>query len=132
MNYFFLKKTILYLSFFLFLSLSKTNMNEDLQDYSFYKTVFQDVHAEHVQYDYLNLETQRYFRHTTSTVVYMSVCLSCTVWQVLTAAELAYKVRKWLHFAVFFETVLSFVSILCSVLNPLTSLSCEFVRLFFF
>ncbi|KAI8072086.1 hypothetical protein BDF21DRAFT_454188 [Thamnidium elegans] len=101
-------------------------MDDNTADYEFYKNYFKNIAAEHIRYEYLNQDTQRYFRHTTSTVVYMSICLSCTVWQVLTAAELAYKVRKWLHFAVFFETVLSFVSILCSVLNPLTSLSCEF------
>lgn len=89
--------------------------------------LFKELHTEAIRFDDLNEGTQSYFRHTTSTLVYMSICLTCTVWQVITASELAYKVRKWLHFAVLFETFLSFISILCSILNPLTPLSCEFV-----
>lgn len=91
--------------------------------------ILRNLDAEELHYDSLNPNTQSYFRHTTSTVVYMSICLSCTIWQVMTAAELAWKVRKWLHFAVLFETVLSLITILCSVLNPVTPLSCEFVCL---
>ncbi|KAI7866909.1 uncharacterized protein EV154DRAFT_583435 [Mucor mucedo] len=88
--------------------------------------LFKELIAESIRFEDLNEGTKSYFRHTTSTLVYMSICLTCTVWQVLTAGELAYKVRKWLHFAVLFETFLSFISILCSILNPLTALSCEF------
>jgi hypothetical protein len=102
---------------------------EDVEatNYQSYADQFANVTAEHVRYEFLNNNTHSYFRHTTSAVVYMSICLSCTIWQIMAATELAYKVRKWLHFAVFFETMLSFCSILCSVLNPLTGLSCEFV-----
>ena len=105
-------------------------MNSDADPFAaHYRGVFQDVIADEVRYEYLNTSTQQYFRHTTSTIVYMSICLSCSIWQVITAFELAYKVRKWLHFAVVFETVLSLATILCSVLNPVTALSCEFVML---
>lgn len=99
----------------------------DTDKFNSYITLFSNVTAENVRYGYLNENTRSYFRHTTSTVVYMSVCLSCTIWQIMAASELVYKVRKWLHFAVFFETILSFCSIFCSVLNPLTDLSCQFV-----
>lgn len=92
-------------------------------------SAFKELYAESIRFDDLNAGTKSYFRHTTSTLVYMSICLSCTAWQVITAGELAYKVRKWLHIAVLFETFLSFISILCSILNPLTDLSCEFVRI---
>lgn len=77
--------------------------------------------------DIFNEEMKRYIRHTATTIVYMSVCLTCTIWQVLTAFELAYKIRKWLHFAVVFETILSFLTILCSILNPVAAVSCELV-----
>jgi hypothetical protein len=92
-----------------------------------YAGILKDIDPTEIKYDYLNGDTQHYFRHTASTVVYMSICLSCTIWQVITAMELAYKIRKWLHFAVVFETILSFVTILSSVLNPISPLSCEFV-----
>ncbi|KAI9355479.1 hypothetical protein BD770DRAFT_303658, partial [Pilaira anomala] len=81
-----------------------------------------------VEYKDLNRETQWYFRHTISAVAYMSACLAITVLQVIKASIIAYKVRKWIHFAVVFETIFSFISIICSVLNPLTDLSCDFVR----
>ncbi|KAI8643007.1 hypothetical protein BD408DRAFT_365739 [Parasitella parasitica] len=55
----------------------------------------------------------------------MSVCLGCTVWQLMAAVELVVKARKVLHFAVLFETILSFIVISCSVLNPLSDVSCE-------
>jgi hypothetical protein len=104
---------------------STTGTNSTLD--ALYASTFKDINLGELQYDSLNSSTQSYFRYTTSTVVYMSICLSCTVWQILTAAELAYKVRKWLHFAVLFETFLSLITILSSVLNPVTPVSCEFV-----
>ncbi|KAI8374452.1 uncharacterized protein BYT42DRAFT_576413 [Radiomyces spectabilis] len=70
-------------------------------------------------------EITQYFRQASYTMTYMSICLTCTIWQILHAGALVWKTRKFLHGAVFFETILSFFSILCSVLNPLTELSCE-------
>ncbi|KAF1801503.1 hypothetical protein FB192DRAFT_1324810, partial [Mucor lusitanicus] len=90
-----------------------------------YIDLLANIRAEDVRYEYLNDSTKRYFRHTASTVVYMSVCLGCTIWQLMAAAELVYKARKWLHFAVLFETMLSFLVISCSILNPLTDVTCE-------
>ncbi|KAI8982223.1 hypothetical protein BDF20DRAFT_458314 [Mycotypha africana] len=83
------------------------------------------LRVEDIKYEDLNQESQAYFRHTATTIVYMGICWTCCVWQIMTATELAYKVRKGLHFAVVFETVLAFVVITCSVLNPLTPVSCE-------
>ncbi|KAI9470771.1 MAG: hypothetical protein EXX96DRAFT_585659 [Benjaminiella poitrasii] len=96
---------------------------------AFYKNhtaMFEHLIAEDVLYDSWNEDTRRYIRHTTAAVVYMSICLACTVWQIMAASVLVYKARKWLHYAVVFETLLSFFSILCSVLNSLSGLSCEF------
>ncbi|KAL9546019.1 hypothetical protein PS6_007889 [Mucor atramentarius] len=90
-----------------------------------YMDLLSNITAEDIRYEYLNDSTKRYFRHTASTVVYMSVCLGCTIWQLMAAAELVYKARKWLHFAVLFETILSFLVISCSILNPLTDVTCE-------
>lgn len=92
-----------------------------------YMDLLSNITAEDIRYEYLNDSTKRYFRHTASTVVYMSVCLGCTIWQLMAAAELVYKARKWLHFAVLFETILSFLVISCSILNPLTDVTCELV-----
>lgn len=83
------------------------------------------IHPGNLSIDIFNEEMKQYIRHTATTIVYMSVCLTCTIWQVLTAVELAYKIRKWLHFAVVFETILSFLTILCSILNPVAAVSCE-------
>ncbi|KAI7898993.1 uncharacterized protein BX663DRAFT_489559 [Cokeromyces recurvatus] len=94
--------------------------------YDLYHPLFENVIAGDVRYDHLNTDTQNYIRHTTAAVVYMSVCLACTIWQIKAAIILAYKARKWLHFAVVFEALLSFSSILCSILNSLTSISCGF------
>lgn len=96
-------------------------------DAQMYIDLLANITAEDVRYEYLNDSTKRYFRHTASTVVYMSVCLGCTIWQLMAAAELVYKARKWLHFAVLFETILSFLVISCSILNPLTDVTCELV-----
>ncbi|KAI8098421.1 uncharacterized protein B0P05DRAFT_521867 [Gilbertella persicaria] len=93
----------------------------------YYQDLLGSVIADEVVYDALNDNTREYFRHTASTIVYMSICLTCSVWQIMAAIELVWRVRKWLHFTVLFETILSFMVIFCSVLNPLTDLSCEFV-----
>ncbi|ORZ00215.1 hypothetical protein BCR43DRAFT_133461 [Syncephalastrum racemosum] len=66
------------------------------------------------------------YRRAAWTMCYMSVCLTCVVWQIINASILVHRSRKLLHIGVLTETVLSFCSIGCSVLNPLTDLSCEF------
>ncbi|KAI8141608.1 hypothetical protein BJV82DRAFT_714826 [Fennellomyces sp. T-0311] len=68
---------------------------------------------------------QDYFRQASYTLVYMSICITCVVWQIINAAMLVRRSRKILHFAVLFEVLLAFIVILCSLLNPLTNLSCE-------
>ncbi|CEP19751.1 hypothetical protein [Parasitella parasitica] len=90
-----------------------------------YIEMFANITAENVRYDYLNASTKQYFRHTALAIAYMSVCLGCTVWQLMAAVDLVLKARKAIHFAVLFETVLSFITISCSVLNPLSDVSCE-------
>ena len=100
------------------------------KEFLLYQEMLKNVVASEVPYTSLNENTMVYFKHTASTVVYMSICLTCSLWQLLTAIELVYRVRKWIHFAVLSETLLSFLVILCSVLNPLTSLNCEIVGLF--
>ncbi|KAI8337034.1 hypothetical protein BC941DRAFT_396942 [Chlamydoabsidia padenii] len=70
-------------------------------------------------------ETYR-FMESQYTLVYMSICLTCTVWQVLTAVGLVWKSRKWLHMAVLANVCMAFFVILCSLLSPLTSISCDF------
>ncbi|OBZ89715.1 hypothetical protein A0J61_02226 [Choanephora cucurbitarum] len=95
------------------------------KEFLLYQEMLKNVVASEVPYTSLNENTMVYFKHTASTVVYMSICLTCSLWQLLTAIELVYRVRKWIHFAVLSETLLSFLVILCSVLNPLTSLNCE-------
>ncbi|KAI8342244.1 hypothetical protein BD560DRAFT_493386 [Blakeslea trispora] len=95
------------------------------KDFKLYQEMLKDVVASQVPYASLNENTTIYIRHTASTIVYMSICLACSAWQLLTAIEMVYRVRKWLQFAVLCQTLLSFMVILCSVLNPLTNLSCE-------
>ncbi|KAL9540370.1 hypothetical protein MBANPS3_009713 [Mucor bainieri] len=90
-----------------------------------YIDMLANITAEDIRYEYLNDSTKKYFRHTASTVVYMSVCLGCTIWQLMASVELIITARKWLHFAVLFETTLSFIVISCSILNPLTDVTCE-------
>ena len=106
-----------------------TEYYDDTAVLNHYDALLKDIDPTEIKYEYLNASTQHYFRHTASTVVYMSICLSCTIWQVITAVEIAYKILKWLHFAVVFETILSLITILSSVLNPVSPLSCEFVSI---
>lgn len=103
------------------------NNNHYTSEAEKYTELLANITAESIRYDYLNEDTKRYFRYTASTVVYMSICLGCTVWQLIAATELVYRARKWLHFAVLFETFLSFLVISCSILNPLSNVSCELV-----
>ncbi|ORE02325.1 hypothetical protein BCV72DRAFT_234885 [Rhizopus microsporus var. microsporus] len=77
-----------------------------------------------VTYDDLNEPTQSYLRLSTFTIAYLGMCLSCTIWQVMTAAEMVWRKRKWLHYLLFFETLACFVTILCSALNPFTPVDC--------
>ncbi|KAI9316675.1 hypothetical protein BX666DRAFT_2027503 [Dichotomocladium elegans] len=58
------------------------------------------------------------------TLVYMSICLSCVVWQLVNSTLLVYRSRKILHFAVLAEVILAFIVILASLLNPLIGLDC--------
>ncbi|CAO3597615.1 unnamed protein product [Absidia cylindrospora] len=67
----------------------------------------------------------RRFMESQYTLVYMSICLTCTVWQVLTAASLYWRSRKWLHLTVLLNVCMAFFVILCSLLSPLSSVSCE-------
>ncbi|SAM00406.1 hypothetical protein [Absidia glauca] len=66
------------------------------------------------------------FMESQYTLVYMSICLTCTVWQVMTAASLLWHSRKWLHLAVLANVSMAFFVILCSLLSPLSSVSCDF------
>ena len=68
-----------------------------------------------------------YLRQASYTLVYMSICLTCVVWQIINSVMLVQRSRKLLHFAVLFEVVLAFIVIFCSLLNPLTDVSCEVV-----
>lgn len=61
------------------------------------------------------------------TLVYMSICLTCVIWQIMNALALVHRSRKVLHFAVLAEVLLAFIVILCSLLNPLADLSCDIV-----
>jgi hypothetical protein len=81
-----------------------------------------------VRYSDLNDETKDYIRKTASTITYMSICLSCIIWQIITATMLAWRSKKWIHFMLLIQTILCFLNILCSVLNPTTSVSCVFVK----
>ncbi|KAI8876773.1 hypothetical protein K501DRAFT_199659 [Backusella circina FSU 941] len=80
---------------------------------------------ETTRFEALDEETRNIYRSSTFTLVYMSICLTCTIWQMFNACLLAWRVRKWLHFAVVFETVLSFLVILCSVLNSMLDVTCS-------
>ncbi|KAI7852870.1 hypothetical protein BDC45DRAFT_607098 [Circinella umbellata] len=64
-------------------------------------------------------------RQAAYTLVYMTICLTCVVWQIINASILLYRSRKLLHFAVLFEVLLAFLVILSSILNPLIDLSCD-------
>ncbi|KAG1175759.1 hypothetical protein G6F70_002720 [Rhizopus microsporus] len=77
-----------------------------------------------ITYDDLNEPTRSYLRLSTFTIAYLGMCLSCTIWQVITVAEMAWRKRKWLHYLLLFETLACFVTILCSVLNPFTPVDC--------
>jgi hypothetical protein len=82
---------------------------------------------ETTRFSALDEETKNLYRSSTFTLVYMSMCLTCTIWQLFQAGLLAWRVRKWLHFAVLFETILSFQVILCSVLNSMVDVTCSLV-----
>ncbi|KAI9488972.1 hypothetical protein BDB00DRAFT_734228, partial [Zychaea mexicana] len=58
------------------------------------------------------------------TLVYMGICITCVVWQLINASVLVYRSRKVLHMAVLFEVILAFLVIMSSLLNPLVGLSC--------
>ncbi|KAI9301626.1 hypothetical protein BJ944DRAFT_252168 [Cunninghamella echinulata] len=73
----------------------------------------------------IGLEHYR-FKESQYTLVYMTICLTCAVWQIITAFNLVWKSKKWLHLVVLFNVCLAFFVILCSVLNPLILLDCEF------
>ncbi|KAI8967234.1 hypothetical protein BDF20DRAFT_237820 [Mycotypha africana] len=89
------------------------------------------IGIEQIRNEILSSKTQAYFRYTATVLVYMSICLGCCIWQIMTAIELVYTRQKWLHFAAFFETLLCFILILCSILNPLNAVGCEDVSITF-
>lgn len=62
------------------------------------------------------------------TIAYLSLCLSCSIWQILSSLQLAWVARKPVHGVVLFQSTISFLSILFSLLNPLTMLNCDAVR----
>jgi hypothetical protein len=114
----------LYYFSYLKIIIMTSNTNSSYQCYSMYAD---SVAPVDIQYDYLSPTTQKYFQHSIITICYMSVCFSCTIWQMMAAGELVYRARRWLHFAVFFQTILSFCTILASLLNPVSDITCEFV-----
>ncbi|GAB5588113.1 hypothetical protein Unana1_03013 [Umbelopsis nana] len=59
------------------------------------------------------------------TIAYLSLCLSCSIWQILSSLQLAWVARKPVHGVVLFQSTISFLSILFSLLNPLTMLNCD-------
>ncbi|KAI8577842.1 hypothetical protein K450DRAFT_200888 [Umbelopsis ramanniana AG] len=59
------------------------------------------------------------------TIAYLSLCLSCSIWQILSSLQLAWVARKPVHAVVLFQSTISFLSILFSLLNPLTMLNCD-------
>ncbi|CAO3611801.1 unnamed protein product [Cunninghamella blakesleeana] len=65
------------------------------------------------------------FKESQITLVYLAICLTCAVWQIITAFELVWKTRKYLHLLVLFNVVITTCVMLCSILNPLVLLSCE-------
>ena len=74
-----------------------------------------------------HINSQPKDRAAAYTLVYMSICLTCVLWQIMNAVTLVYRSRKLLHFAVLAEVLLAFIVILCSLLNPLADLSCDIV-----
>ncbi|ORX54008.1 hypothetical protein DM01DRAFT_143124 [Hesseltinella vesiculosa] len=68
---------------------------------------------------------QARFKESQDTLVYMSICLTCIAWQVLTAGSLLWNSRKWLHLAVLVNVLLPFLVVMTSLLNPLFNVSCE-------
>ncbi|KAI9247417.1 hypothetical protein BDA99DRAFT_254393 [Phascolomyces articulosus] len=83
---------------------------------------------EHLKYLVQNNtveEVESEKRQAAYTLVYMAICLTCTVWQMINASTLVYRSHKILHMAVLFQICLAFLVILCSVLNPLIDFSCE-------
>lgn len=92
-----------------------------------YKEALAKMNPYHLTYTDLNDDTTAYIRKTACTITYMSICLSCVLWQIVSATMLAWKSRKWIHFILLFQTLLCFLTILCSVLNPITSVDCVFV-----
>ncbi|KAI8098736.1 uncharacterized protein BX664DRAFT_381413 [Halteromyces radiatus] len=89
------------------------------------QTLGQDEHDKFVNCIGASDEYYR-FMESQYTLVYMAICLTCTAWQIMTAISLIWKSRKWLHAVVLLNVCLAFFVILCSLLNPLTSVSCEF------
>ncbi|KAI7881116.1 hypothetical protein K492DRAFT_161910 [Lichtheimia hyalospora FSU 10163] len=72
-----------------------------------------------------HINSQPKDRAAAYTLVYMSICLTCVIWQIMNAVILVHRSRKLLHFAVLAEVLLAFIVILCSLLNPLADLSCD-------
>ncbi|KAG2173422.1 hypothetical protein INT44_008774 [Umbelopsis vinacea] len=59
------------------------------------------------------------------TIAYLSICLSCSIWQILSSLQLVWVARKPVHAVVLFQSFISFLSILFSLLNPLAMLNCD-------
>ncbi|KAI9279367.1 hypothetical protein BY458DRAFT_545253 [Sporodiniella umbellata] len=89
-----------------------------------YNQVLSKMNPNHIHFHDLNPETQSYVRSTACTITYMSVCLACIIFQIGSAILLAWKSRKRIHFILLFQALLCFLTILCSVLNPITAVTC--------
>ncbi|KAG2178818.1 hypothetical protein INT43_001664 [Umbelopsis isabellina] len=59
------------------------------------------------------------------TLTYLSICLTCSIWQITNSLNLTWIARKPVHGVVLFQSFISFLSILFSLLNPLTRLNCD-------
>lgn len=88
-----------------------------------------DMNPYNVIYDDLNEATQSYLKLSTFTIAYLGMCLSCTIWQIMTVVEMVWRKRKWLHYLLLFQIVACFIIILCSTLNPFTPVNCIVVSL---
>jgi hypothetical protein len=75
----------------------------------------------------LNLELVSAINTNNWTLAYLSICLSCSIWQIINSLHLTWIAHKPVHGVVLFQSIISFVSILFSLLNPLTRLNCDVV-----
>lgn len=92
--------------------------------------ILANLDPDTIHYEYLSVGVRAYLQFSATAITFMSVCLTCTIWQIKAAIQLVYNTRRWINYAVLFQALLSFSAIFCSVLNPLTeSIDCEMVRM---